>query len=79
MFEQQEHVADLACFTQFEELPLEAQAFAIVKHPELDYGNQVVVRLSLEMDIAKTNGGGTPPYHRYIRIIDLAWESAAKS
>ena len=36
MFEQQQHVADLARLTQIDELPLQAKTLAITNLPELD-------------------------------------------
>lgn len=39
MFEQQQHVADLACFAQVNEFPLQAQPFRVIDASELHDGN----------------------------------------
>ena len=45
MFQQQQHVADLASLAQIDQLPLQAQPFAIVKHAELDDRNHVAIEI----------------------------------
>ena len=39
VFEQQQHIADLSGLAQFDQPPLQAQTFAVVKHTELDDRN----------------------------------------
>jgi hypothetical protein len=39
VFKQQEHIADLFCFAQVDQLSLQAQTFGVVKCAELDNGN----------------------------------------
>ena len=39
VFQQQQHIADLSCLPQIDQLPLQAQTFGVVKHPELDNGD----------------------------------------
>ncbi len=45
MFEQQQHVADLAGLAQIDQLPLQPKPFAIIKLAELDDGNHVAFEI----------------------------------
>src|ERR1700686_2504629 len=45
VLKQQQHVADLPRLAQFDELPLQAQTFAIVEYAELDDRNHVAIEI----------------------------------
>jgi hypothetical protein len=45
MFEQQQHVADLASLAQIDQLPLQPQSFCIIKLTELDDRNHVAIEI----------------------------------
>src|ERR1700674_4664578 len=76
MFEQKQDVANLPRLAQFDELPLQAQTFAIVEYAELDDRNHVAIEIIgpqcsagilpavLSASRARRGGRGHPPGSR---------------
>src|ERR1700691_5655932 len=57
VFQQQQHIANLARLAQIDQLSLQAQTFAIINLPELDDRNHVAI----EIIVPAIRNGANPP------------------